>query len=132
MIGLDTNVVIRYLVQDDAVQARKANHLMEKILTQDEPGFINLITLCEIVWVLKRNYRLDKPGQVAVVDGLLTSKQLLVENVAVAWKALRAYESGSAGFSDAIIAYTNMAHECEYTVTFDRQASKLDGVRLLK
>ena len=131
MIGLDTNVVIRYLVQDDVAQVRKANRLMEKVLTHDEPGFINLTTLCEIVWVLKRNYRLDKSGQVAVVDGLLTSKQLLVENVAVAWKALRAYETGSADFSDAIIAYTNAAHECEYTVTFDKQASKLSEMRLL-
>ncbi len=73
MIGLDTNVVIRYLVQDDVAQARKANRLIEKSLTPDEPGFINLTTLCEIVWVLKCNYRLDKSGQVAVVDGLLAS-----------------------------------------------------------
>lgn len=131
MIGLDTNVVIRYLVQDDATQARKANHLMEKILTQDEPGFINLTTLCEIIWVLKRNYRLDKPGQVAVVDGLLTTKQLMVENIPVAWKALRAYEAGSADFSDAVIAYANHSQQCEYTVTFDKQASRLDDMRLL-
>lgn len=131
MIGLDTNVVIRYLVQDDVAQARKANRLIEKSLTPDEPGFINLTTLCEIVWVLKRNYRLDKSRQVTVVDGLLTSKQLLVENVPVVWKALRAYESGRADFSDAIIAYVNQVHQCDHTVTFDKQASRLDGMRLL-
>lgn len=131
MIGLDTNVLIRYLVQDDATQARKANELMESILTSDEPGFINLTTVCEIVWVLKRNYRLDKPAQMAVVDGLLTTKQLLVDDVAVAWKAPRAYEAGRADFSDAVIAYTNKAHGCEYTVTFNKQAAKLDEMRSL-
>lgn len=131
MIGLDTNVVIRYLVQDDAAQARKVNQLMESILTPNNPGFINLTTLCEIVWVLKRNYRLDKSSQVAVIDGLLTTKQLLVEDVAVAWKALRAYEAGSADFSDAVIAYVNKAYECDYTVTFDKQASKLEAMRIL-
>ncbi len=131
MIGLDTNVVIRYLVQDDIAQARKANPLMEKSLTPDEPGFINLTTLCEIVWVLKRNYRLDKPGQVAVVDNLLSTKQLWVANVPVVWKALRAYESGNADFSDAIIAYVNEVHQCDHTVTFDKQASRLDGMQLL-
>lgn len=131
MIGLDTNVVIRYLVQDDAAQARKANRLIEKSLTSEEPGFINLTTLCEIAWVLKSNYRLDKPGLVAVVEGLLTTKQLLVEDVPVAWKALRAYESGCGDFSDAVIAYANRFHECDYTVTFDKQASRLDDMRLL-
>jgi predicted nucleic-acid-binding protein len=87
--------------------------------------------LCEIVWVLKSNYRLDKPGLVSIVDSLLTTKQLLVEDVAVAWKALRAYESGSADFSDAIIAYANQAYKCDYTVTFDKRASRLDEMRLL-
>ncbi len=104
---------------------------MEKSLTSDEPGFINLTTLCEIVWVLKRNYRVDQPELVTIVDNSLTTKQLRVENVPVAWKALRAYESGNADFSDAIIAYANQAHKCEYTVTFDKPASRLDDMRLL-
>jgi len=131
LIGLDTNVVIRYLVQDDAAQARKANQLMEDTLTPGAPGFINLTTLCEIVWVLKRNYQVNKPALVGIVNGLLTTKQLLVEDVAVAWKALRAYEAGSADFSDAVIACTNAAHGCDQTVTFDKQAAKLDGMVLL-
>lgn len=131
MIGLDTNVVIRYLVQDDATQARKANQLMEQALTPEAPGFINLTTLCEIVWVLKRNYRMNKVAQIGIIDGLLTTKQLLVEDVAVAWKALRAYEAGNADFSDAVIAFANLSHGCDETVTFDKQAAKLGGMRLL-
>lgn len=131
MIGLDTNVVIRYLVQDDAAQARKANQLIESVLTPDAPGFINLTTLCEIVWVLKRNYQVNKPALIGIVGGLLTTKQLLVEDVAVAWRALRAYEAGSADFSDAVIACTNTGHGCDQTVTFDKRAAKLDGMGLL-
>jgi len=131
MIGLDINVVIRYLVQDDATQARKANRLIEKSLTPEEPGFINLTTLSEIAWVLKSNYRLDKPGLVAIVEGLLTTKQLLVEDMSVAWKALWACEFRAMDFSDAVIAYANKFHECDYTVTFDKHASRLDDMHLL-
>jgi len=131
LIGLDTNVVIRYLAQDDAAQTRKVSQLMGT-LSPDEPGFINLTTLCEIVWVLKRNYHLDKQGLVSVVESLLTTRQLLVENLAVAWKALRAYECGKADFSDAVIAHANLAHGCDYTLTFDRQASRLMGMQELK
>ncbi|MEW6058372.1 MAG: type II toxin-antitoxin system VapC family toxin [Bdellovibrionota bacterium] len=131
MIGLDTNVVIRYLVQDDAAQACKANQLMEYVLVADAPGFINLMTLCEIVWVLKRNYQMDKWGLVSIVDGFLTTKQLVEEDVAVAWKALRVYGAGNADFSDAVIACANATHGCDKTVTFDKRAAKLDGMRLL-
>ena len=130
MIGLDTNVVIRYLVQDDAAQARKANQLLES-LTPDSPGFINLTALCEIAWVLKRNYRLSKSALVEIIEGLLTTKQIVVEDVAAAWKALRAYEANSADFSDAVINYANLAYGCDQTVTFDKQAAKLEGMRLL-
>lgn len=131
MIGIDTNVIIRYLVQDDKAQARRASHLMERELTPQSPGFINLTTLCEIVWVLCRSYKVDKTSQIQILDGLLTTKQLVVEDVAVAWKALRAYEVGNADFSDAIIAQVNAKYGCEKTVTFDKKAGKLECMELM-
>lgn len=131
MIGLDSNILIRYLVQDDAAQARKVSHFIEESLSPESPGFINQISLCEIVWVLKRRYGVEKPALIHIIDGLLTTKQLVVENLEVAWRALRAFEAGNADFSDAMIACANQFQGCEYTVTFDRKASKLATVKLL-
>jgi len=131
LIGLDSNILIRYLVQDDVAQARKASRFIEESLSPESPGFINHISLCEIVWVLKRRYGVGKPALIDIIDGLLTTKQLVVENIEIAWRALRAFEAGSADFSDAMIACANQFHGCECTVTFDKKASKLDTVKLL-
>ena len=131
MIGLDTNVVIRYLVQDDKKQSAAATRFIEKSLTTDVPGYINHITLCEIVWVLQRCYDVTKQQLRDIIEGLLTTKQLIVENVEVAWKALRAYDANSADFCDALIGQANIHSGCEHTVTFDKKAACLPGFDLL-
>ncbi|MGB5339697.1 MAG: type II toxin-antitoxin system VapC family toxin [Gammaproteobacteria bacterium] len=131
MIGLDTNVVIRYLVQDDKKQSAAATRFIEKSLTTDAPGFINHISLCEIVWVLQRCYGVTKPQVREIIEGLLTTKQLNVENVEVTWKALRAFDANSANFCDALISQINIHSGCEYTVTFDKKAASLPGFDLL-
>ena len=131
MIGLDTNVVIRYLVQDDKKQSAAATRFIEKSLTTDVPGYINYITLCEIVWVLQRCYGVTKQQLRDIIEGLLTTKQLIVENVEVAWKALRAYDANSADFCDALIGQANIHSGCEHTVTFDKKAASLPGFDLL-
>ena len=131
MIGLDSNVVIRYLVQDDEAQAGKANRFIEKELTLESPGFINHITLCEIAWVLKRCYGVTKPELVNILEGLLTTKQLLIENIEVAWKALRAFEAGNGDFSDALTAYSNRLQGCDCSATFDKRAARLEPMRLI-
>ena len=131
MIGLDTNVVIRYLVQDDKKQSAAATRFIEKSLTTDVPGYINHITLCEIVWVLQRCYGVTKQQLRDIIEGLLTTKQLIVENVEVAWKALRAYDANSADFCDALIGQANVQSGCEHTVTFDKKAASLPGFDLL-
>ena len=131
MIGLDTNVVIRYLVQDDKKQSAAATRFIEKSLTTDVPGYINHITLCEIVWVLQRCYDVTKQQLRDIIEGLLTTKQLIVENVEVAWKALRAYDANRADFCDALIGQANIHSGCEHTVTFDKKAASLPGFDLL-
>jgi predicted nucleic-acid-binding protein len=76
LIGLDTNVVIRYLTQDDPKQAAVATRLMEKkSLSADEPGFISLVVLAQVIWVLVSLYSVDKGGVAEVVGGLLTTEQ---------------------------------------------------------
>jgi predicted nucleic-acid-binding protein len=132
VIGLDTNVVVRYLAQDDAAQAALATRLIERSLTPDDPGFITGITLCEIVWVLTECYQADRKRIKSVVEGLLTSRQLVVEKADLTWKALRAWESSSADFSDALTGQLVAAAGGVKTVTFDRAAAKLSGFELLR
>ena len=131
MIGLDTNVVIRYLTQDDARQSALASRLFERILSVEHPGFVSLITLCEIVWVLSEGYEADRPRARAVIEGLLASKQIVVEESDLVWKALRAWEGSAADFSDALIGQVLAARGCEKIVTFDKAAAKLPGFELL-
>ena len=96
MIGLDTNVVVRYVVQDEPRQSAAATQLMEKTLSAENPGFVALVTLCEIAWVLAECYQADRQRIRAVVEGLLGTKQILVESPELVWKALRALFRGTA------------------------------------
>ena len=131
MIGLDTNVLVRYLVQDDPSQSRKATQLITKRCTRDDPGFINRIVLCELVWVLESAYGYPKDTIVVVLDKLLRTSQLKIEDVQAAWTAFRIYQKGKADFADCLMGTTNRIGGCEWTVTFDQPASKLEGFQLL-
>jgi len=115
VIGLDTNVVIRYLTQDDARQAAKANKLIEQQLSPKSPGFITVITMVDISWVLY---------------SLLTTKQLVVECADKVYLALRRYGNAKADLSDALIAIIAEQEGCERVVTFDKQAVNV-GMELL-
>ncbi len=131
MIGLDTNVIVRYVTQDDARQAAAASKLFERVLTTARPGFVGLITLCELVWVLADCYDADKARIAAVVEGLLGSRQLMVEEAEVVWQALRAWEKSPADFSDVLLGQVLLARGCEKVVTFDKAAARLPTFELL-
>ena len=131
MIGLDTNVVVRYLTQDDPKQSPIATRLMEKTLSSDEPGFISLVVLAEVVWVLVSLYSVDRAGVTEVVGGLLTTEQLRVESAELVWRAKRRYEGSKADFSDALIAECAAVAGCKRAVTFDRTAAATSGFELL-
>jgi predicted nucleic-acid-binding protein len=131
VIGLDTNVVIRYLTQDDPKQSPIATHLMEKTLSTDDPGFVSLVVLAEVVWVLVSLYSVDKAGVGEVVTGLLTTEQLRVESAELVWRAKRRDEASKADFSDALIAECAVAAGCKRSVTFDRTAAATSGFELL-
>ena len=131
MIGLDTNVVVRYLTQDDAKQAAIASRLFEQVLSADQPGFVSHITLCEIAWVLAGCYDADKARIRVVIEGLLGSKQIIVEEADLVWKALKAWEKPSADFSDALVGQALTARGCRRIVTFDKSAARLPGFELL-
>lgn len=132
MIGLDTNVIVRYLVQDDPKQSAAATRFMERAISQESPGYIASIALCEVIWVLAECYGADRAQLRSVIEGLLSSKQLVMEEADLVWKALRSWDASAADFSDALIGHIVTARGGEKTVTFDRAAAKLPGFELLQ
>jgi predicted nucleic-acid-binding protein len=131
MIGLDTNVLVRHLVQDDPGQSRKATQVIAKQCTRDDPGFINRIVLCELVWVLESAYGYSKDTIVVVLEKLLRTSQLKIEDTQSVWTAFRLYQKGKADFADCLLGTTNRFGGCTETVTFDQAASKLEDFQLL-
>ncbi|NPT44405.1 PIN domain-containing protein [Paraburkholderia sp. 1N] len=131
MIGLDTNVLVRYIAQDDAAQSPKASTLIES-LTVDEPGYVTQVALVEVVWVLSSLYAADREQIAKVVEGLLRTKELSVEAAETVWKALRVFSSSKADFADCLIERTCHDAHCEYTATFDAKVAKSAGLRLIK
>jgi predicted nucleic-acid-binding protein len=93
VIGLDTNVIVRYLAQDDRAQAALATRLIEAALTPEKPGFVSLIVLAELAWVLEDCYELDRKEISMLIESLLRVKQLKVQDADTAWQALRLYRT---------------------------------------
>lgn len=131
MIGLDTNVVVRYLIHDDAAQTVAAVSVMDA-LSAEAPGFLTLIVVVELVWVLQVSYRFKKNEIEQVLGTLLRSKELVIERAEVVLQALRKFSASQADFSDCLIERCGHAAECQFTVTFDRNAAAAAGMRLLK
>jgi predicted nucleic-acid-binding protein len=129
--GVDSNILVRYILADDPAQFRSATRFIEHECSPQEPGFINRVVLAEVVWVLESSYKLPRLAIVSALRLLLGANQLSIEEVEDARAALREYEDG-AGFSDSLIAEANARLGCEYTATFDRRAAGRSGFRLIK
>lgn len=130
MIGLDTNVVLRYLAQDDEEQSTKATALIETLST-DAPGFIAVVSLVEIVWVLQSCYQSPKHEIAAVLETLLRTKELVIERSEMVWQALRCFTESKADFADCLIERSAHNAGCEHTVTFDRKAANTANMQYL-
>jgi len=130
MIGLDTNVLVRYVTQDDPVQSPKACELIESLTTLS-PGFVSLVSVVELVWVLQSCYQCAKNDIVVVLETLLRTRELTVEHAEVIWQALRRFTANNADFADCLIERCAHAAGCEYTATFDLGASKAAGMKRL-
>ncbi len=124
MIGLDTNVLIRYIVRDDQRQAEAATRLIESKCTLEDPGLINPIVLCELVWVLIRGYGYDRRMVAGVVRRILSVRELRVDGAELAWRAIRLYEQGKADFADYLIGLSNQDEKADTTYTFDQTATE--------
>jgi len=130
MIGLDTNVIVRYIMQDDAKQSPLATRLIES-LTPESPGFVPLVSVVELSWVLSSAYDLERNQLVDAFEGLLRTKELIVERAETVWKALRALQSNNGDFADCLISSSASAAGCPRTMTFDRGAAKSSGMTLI-
>lgn len=130
MIGLDTNILVRYLTQDDPVQSRTATEIMERQLNEEVPGFVSVVVMVETVWVLERAYGFSSPEIAAAVERVLQSDVLVVENEREVFTAMTALKEGRGSFADAVIGAVSAKAGCSYTLTFDQKASRLRDFRL--
>lgn len=130
MIGLDTNVLVRYIMQDDAKQSPRATKLIEALSDSDQ-GYITQIAVIELVWVLSSCYELNREQLAQALDAMLRTRQFLVERADQVIRALRVFKSSKADFADCLIERTAASAGCNRTVTFDVGAVKHVGMTLV-
>ncbi len=131
MTGLDTNILVRYFAQDDPVQSRKATRIVEHRLTEDEPGFVSIVTMVETVWVLDRVYELSSREIVGVVERMLQSDTLVIQNEQEVFIAVIALRTGRGSFADALVSALGEWAGCVSTLTFDKKTGRLGGFELI-
>jgi predicted nucleic-acid-binding protein len=130
VIGLDTNVLVRYVMQDDPRQSPRATKLIES-LNPGAPGFVPVVALVELVWVLTASYGLARSQVVTVLETLVRSKELVIDRADLVSQALSRYSAGNADFADALIERTSAAAGCSITLTFDAGAVKSAAMSLV-
>lgn len=129
MIGLDTNIIVRYLAQDDPIQSAQATEIFERRLTARNPGFVSVVAMVETVWVLDRAYGLPKDEIAAAVERMLQTDVLVVDYEQQVFTAMIALKEGRGSFADAIIAAVGAKAGCSYTLTFDQRALQMPGFK---
>jgi predicted nucleic-acid-binding protein len=128
VIALDTNVLLRYFVQDDPAQARRATLLLEKELTEQKPGLVTVVALIELIWVMEQSYGAAEDAIAEVIPGLLEAPNIVVERGAAVRAAMR---SKHGDLADRLLHEIGRSEGCVATVTFDKRFARLDGVELL-
>lgn len=131
MIGLDTNILVRYIMQDDPLQSPKATRIIERRLTEKDLGFISLAALLETAWVLENIYGLSEQELAQAIETILQIKTFVVQNEKEVHFAMLALKSGQGSFAGALIAALGTWAGCASTLTFDKKASRLQGFELI-
>lgn len=130
MIGLDTNVLVRLVVRDDAAQTRQVDALVQGF-SAARPGYVSVLVLTELHWVLRSRFALSRSVILEVFAALLALADLRVERRELVQKAISIAQSTRADFSDVLIALQNAEAGCAHTATFDRNAAKLPQMQLV-
>jgi predicted nucleic-acid-binding protein len=125
VIGLDSNVLVRYLTQDDPVQSRKADQLIDQALQSGEPLYLNHVVLCEVNWVLARAYGYGVVELGDTLEKILSAAQFEFEDKNCLWQALAAFRASGADFADCVIGLKNASAGCTATLTFDKRVGTL-------
>lgn len=131
MKGLDTNVLVRYLVQDDLAQGKKAAGVIRAAVREGEKLYINLVVACELNWVLESAYGFSKAEIAGVFRKILSTKQFEFQEKDVLWKALDAYANVSMDFADAVIGFLNFKDGCSTTLSFDKSLKNSQWAELI-
>ncbi len=131
MIGLDTNILVRYFAQDDVKQCALVNRCIDG-LSKGALGFVSTVTLCELVCVLEDVYAVAKPSMLGILRQLLEADQLVIEHKPAVWGALGEFSKASLDFGDAMIAQLGKTSGCTHTLTFNKRAAKTPEFQLLK
>jgi len=130
MIGLDTNVLVRYFTQDHPVQSLQAREILEQQLSEENPGFISIVATVELVLVLEHAYKFSVREVAGAVERILQADVLLVQNEQEVFTAMIALKEGRGAFADALIAALGGWANCSRTLTFDRKALRIPGFAL--
>ena len=131
MFGLDTNVLIRFLLRDDQKQAEQAIKAIEDALAEGKPVVVSLLTMMETEWVLRSCAKLEKKTVIRAFRMLLESRDLQIEQEEALEEALYHYEGNKADFADCLMAARYSRLGCSAMLTFDQKAAKLPGIMLL-
>jgi len=129
MVGIDTNVLVRYLARDDKKQSERVVRFIEG-LSSAQPGFVPLPVLVELVWVMKSIYGATKPEIIKILEMLLRTREFVVERPEIVAGAVHLFSSSKADFADCLIERSARAAGCAYTITFDQKAV-YSGMRLV-
>ncbi len=132
MIGIDTNILVRYITQDDARQAALAVRFIEGGLSAEAPGHASLVVLAELAWVLRSNYEATPDEVVRAMTLLLTDARFVIQEKSAVWAALDIYRDGGLDFGDTLIAALDRNAGCTQTMTFDAKATRIPGMTLLR
>jgi len=130
MIGLDTNIIVRALTNDDPVQSPAAQGLLRS-LSPEEPGYVTLIALVEVVWVLRQTYGYQRELLLDVVEKLLGSAELMIEQADRVRDAVTQARAVNRELPDVLIALGSSQAGCRKTYTFDRRATNIPGMVML-
>ena len=130
MIGVDTNILVRYFTQDNLEQAKIVEQIIESHATSPNSLFINNIVMCELVWVLDRGYKYSKEAISTLIKQMLSTQEFSFENQKLLWLALNQYTQNKLDFSDALIGELNKDAGCLETLTFDQKAINANNFKL--
>jgi predicted nucleic-acid-binding protein len=127
MIAVDTNVLVRFVVRDDARQTCRARRLLERLQSEGGRAYVSDIVLCELVWVLERSYRVARSEIADVLARLIRARPLTFDSTERIAGAIQSYGQGKGDFADYLIREHAVARDCDCVVTFDRQLLRESG-----